>query len=222
MGPMSAKRLSGIDLSLYLVADVDFAAGRDLVRLVRESVRGGVTAVQLRAKGLGTRAFLELAIRMAAVLEGRSIPLIINDRVDIALACGAEGVHLGQDDMPADIARKLLGRSKIIGISVNTMKEARAAERLGADYVGLNPIYETTTKDTGLPAVGPAGVVRMHERIGIPIVAIGGIHIGNAAGVIEAGAAGVAVVSAILGAPDARKAAAELKKVLSADLPRWG
>ena len=158
MGPMSAKRPSGIDLSLYLVADVDFAAGRDLVRLVREAVRGGVTAVQLRAKGLGTREFLKLATRMAAVLKGRSIPLIINDRVDIALACGADGVHLGQDDMPADKARKLLGRSKIIGISVNTMKEARAAERLGADYLGLGPMYETTTKDTGLPAVGPAGI----------------------------------------------------------------
>jgi thiamine-phosphate pyrophosphorylase len=219
---MSAKRLSGIDLSLYLVADVDFAAGRDLVRLVRESVRGGVTAVQLRAKGLGTREFLKLAIRMADVLKGRSIPFIINDRVDIALACGAEGVHLGQDDMTADIARKLLGPMRIIGISVNTMKEARAAERLGADYLGLNPIYETTTKDTGLPALGPSGVVRMHERIGIPIIAIGGINIGNAADIMRSGAAGIAVVSAILGAPDARNAAAELKKVLSAYLPRRG
>lgn len=214
MGPMSAKRHRKIDYSLYFVADVDFAAGRDLVRLVRESVRGGVTAVQLRAKGLGTRAFLELAVRMTAALDGRSVPLIINDRVDIALACGADGVHLGQDDMPADTARKLLGPSKIIGISVNTLKEAGVAERLGADYLGLNPIYETTTKDTGLPAVGPAGIRRIRRSVGIPIVAIGGINAGNAAGVIEAGAAGIAVVSAILGAPDARKAAAELKKVL--------
>ncbi len=212
---MSAKRPSGIDLSLYLVADVDFAAGRDLVVLVREAVRGGVTAVQLRAKGLGTREFLKLAIRMADVLKGRSIPFIINDRVDIALACRADGVHLGQDDMPADKARELLGRSKIIGISVNTMKEARAAGRLGADYLGLGPVYETSTKDTGLPAVGPAGVVRMQERIGIPIIAIGGINMGNAAGIMRSGAAGIAVVSAILGAPDARQAAADLKKVLS-------
>ena len=204
MGPMSAKRTPEIDLSLYLVADVDYAPGRDVVALVAAAVRGGVTIVQLRAKGSETRGFLELATRMASALKRRSVPLIINDRVDIAMACGADGVHLGQDDMPLDAARKLLGEVKIIGVSVNTLKEAREAERLGADYVGLGPIYATTTKDTDLPVLGPEGIRRMREKIDIPIVAIGGINAGNAAAVMKAGAAGVAVVSAILGAADVR------------------
>jgi len=200
------------DLSLYLVVDVEFASGRDLAYLAGEAVLGGVTIVQLRAKGLKTSEFLDLATRMAAVLKERSVPLIINDRVDIAMACGADGVHLGQDDGPPDVARTLLGGSKIIGVSVNTLEEAHEAERLGADYIGLGPIYATTTKDTELPVLGPEELRRMRQKIGIPIIAIGGINAGNAAEVMKAGAAGIAVVSAILGAPDARKAASELKK----------
>ncbi len=213
MGNMIPKTVA--DFRLYLVADVEFAAGRDLAYLAEEAVRGGVTIVQLRAKGAETRELLGLATRMAAVLKERSVPLIINDRVDIVLACGADGVHLGQGDMPADQARELLGGSKIIGVSVNTLSEAREAARRGADYVGLGPIYATTTKDTDLPIVGPAGIRRMRESIDIPIIAIGGINTGNAAEAMKAGAAGVAVVSAILGAPNARSAAAELKARLT-------
>jgi len=210
MVDMSSRTVA--DLSLYLVADVEFASGRDLAYLAGEAVLGGVTIVQLRAKGLKTSEFLDLATRMAAVLKERSVPLIINDRVDIAMACGADGVHLGQDDGPPDVARTLLGGSKIIGVSVNTLEEAHEAERLGADYIGLGPIYATTTKDTELPVLGPEELRRMRQKIGIPIIAIGGINAGNAAEVMKAGAAGIAVVSAILGAPDARKAASELKK----------
>ncbi|HEX2695036.1 MAG TPA: thiamine phosphate synthase [Acidobacteriota bacterium] len=215
---MSAAK--SVDWTLYLVADVNYAMGRALVSVVEEAVRGGTTMIQLRAKGLETREFLELATRMASALKRRSIPLIINDRMDIALACRADGVHLGQDDMPPDMARKLLGKSRIIGVSVNTLKEAREAERLGADYVGLGPIYPTSTKDTDLPVLGPEGIRRIRKKIGIPIVAIGGINAGNAADVMKAGAAGVAVVSAILGSPDARKAAADLKARLSSRA--WG
>ena len=210
MVDMSSRTVA--DLSLYLVADLEFAAGRDLAYLAGEAVLGGVTIVQLRAKALETSEFLDLATRMAAALKKRSVPLIINDRVDIAMACGADGVHLGQDDMPIDKARRLLGRSMIIGISVNTLKEAREAERLGADYIGLGPVYATATKDTELPVLGLESIRRIQEKIGIPIIAIGGINAGNAAEVMKAGAAGIAVVSAILGAPDARKAASELKK----------
>jgi len=209
------RATKSVDWALYFVADANCAVGRDLVSLVKEAVRGGVTMVQIRAKGLETREFLELATRMASALKRRSVPLIINDRVDIAMACGADGVHLGQDDMPPDAARKLLGRVKIIGVSANTLKEAREAERLGADYVGLGPIFATTTKDTDLPVLGREGIRRIQEKIGIPIVAIGGINAGNAADVMKAGAAGVAVVSAILGAPDVRLAAAELKNYLT-------
>lgn len=209
---MDMSPRTAADLSLYLVADLEFAAGRDLAYLAGEAVLGGVTIVQLRAKALEISEFLDLATRMAAALKKRSVPLIINDRVDIAMACGADGVHLGQDDMPIDKARRLLGGSMIIGISVNTLKEAREAERLGADYIGLGPVYATATKDTELPVLGLESIRRIQEKIGIPIIAIGGINAGNAAEVMKAGATGIAVVSAILGAPDARKAASELKK----------
>jgi thiamine-phosphate pyrophosphorylase len=206
--------LKKIDWSLYLVADTEFAAGKDLVPLVREAVLGGVTVVQLRAKNLGTRDFLELALRMSAALKKKSVPLIINDRTDIALACGAEGVHLGQDDMPLPDARRLLGPDKVIGISVNTINEAAEAERLGADYLGLGPIYGTSTKQTVLPVLGPEGIQRVKRHIGIPIIAIGGINAANAGAVKKAGADGIAVVSAILSAKDARQATAELKNIL--------
>jgi len=204
--------LKKIDWSLYLVADTEFAAGKNLVHLVSEAVLGGVTIVQLRAKDLGTRDFLELALKVSEKLGKIGIPLLINDRVDIALACGAAGVHLGQDDMPLPDARRLLGPDKTIGISVNTLDEAAEAERLGADYLGLGPIYGTSTKQTVLPVLGPEGIQRLRRQIRIPIVAIGGINAGNAGAVIKAGADGIAVVSAILGARDARQAAAELLK----------
>jgi len=200
------------DYSLYLVADTEFTGGRDLVPMVLEAVLGGVSIVQLRAKNLGTREFLHLALRLSGLLHGLRVPLLINDRTDIALASGADGAHLGQDDLPADAARRLLGKSKIIGVSVNTIEEAREAERLGADYVGLGPVYATNTKDTDLPVLGPEGIGRMSRRIGIPIIAIAGINAANAADVMKAGAAGIAVVSAVLGAPDIRKAAADLKE----------
>ena len=210
IGKMSPMKK--IDWSLYLVADTEFAAGRDLVIPVSEAVHGGVTVVQLRAKDFGTRDFLELASRMNEQLRRSGIPLLINDRVDIVLACGAAGVHLGQDDMPLPDARRLLGPGKVIGISVNTLDEAAEAERLGADYVGLGPVYGTSTKQTVLPVLGPEGIQRIKRQIRIPIIAIGGINAANADAVKKAGAAGVAVVSAILGAADARQAAAELKK----------
>jgi len=206
--------LKKIDWSLYLVADTEFAAGRDLVRLVSEAVLGGVTVVQLRAKDLGTRDFLGLASRINEQLGKPGVPLLINDRADIVLACGAAGVHLGQDDMSLPDARRLLGPDKVIGISVNTLHEATEAERLGADYLGLGPIYRTSTKQTELPVLGPEGIQLVKRQIRIPVIAIGGINAANAGAVKKAGADGIAVVSAILSAKDARQAAAELKNTI--------
>jgi len=203
-----------IDYSLHLVADADFAGERDLAALVEAAVRGGFTVVQLRAKNLGGRAFVGLALEISRRLAGTCVPLLINDRVDIALACGAAGVHLGQDDMPVPTARRLLGPDAAIGVSVNTPEEAVSAEREGADYVGAGPAFATSTKETPLVVLGPAGLARIKRAVRIPVVAIGGISPGNAASLAAAGADGIAVVSAILGAPDARRAAAELKKVL--------
>lgn len=201
----------GIDYSLYLVADTEFAAGRDLPALVSSAVEGGATIVQLRAKGLPLRDFLELAAWISGRLDGTGVPLLVNDRVDVALACGAAGVHLGQEDMPVPAARKILGAGRIIGVSVNTEKEAREAEAQGADYIGLGPVFPTSTKETLLAVVGPEGVAQIKRALGIPVVAIGGITAANAPEIARAGADGIAVVSAILGAADARKAAAKLR-----------
>ena len=205
-----------LDYSLYLVADTDFAGGRDLPALVDAAVRGGVTVVQLRAKSLGGRDFAGLALEISRRLAGTGVPLLINDRVDIALACGAAGIHLGQDDMPVPAARRILGPNAAIGVSVNTPEEAALAEREGADYVGAGPAFATSTKETPLAVLGPAGIGRIKRAVGIPVVAIGGISAGNAASLAAAGADGIAVVSAILGAPDPARAAEELTRSFKA------
>jgi thiamine-phosphate pyrophosphorylase len=140
------------------------------------------------------------------------VPLIVNDRLDVALACGASGVHLGQGDLPVPAVRRILGPGGKIGVSVNTPGEARRAEREGADYVGAGPAFATATKETDLPVLGPEGIAGIRRAVGVPVVAIGGIGAANAAAMARAGADGIAVVSAILGAPDARQAAAELRK----------
>ena len=201
-----------VDYSLYLVADADFAPARDLPALVEAAVQGGVTVVQLRAKSLAGRDLIALGRGIAAALEGTGLPLLVNDRPDVALACGAAGVHLGQDDIPVPEARRILGPGATIGVSVNTPDEARRAEVQGADYVGAGPAFATATKETDLPVLGPEGIERIKSAVGIPVVAIGGIGAKNALSMARAGADGIAVVSAILGAPDAGRAAEELRK----------
>ncbi|HVP90364.1 MAG TPA: thiamine phosphate synthase [Terriglobales bacterium] len=209
-----------VDYSLYLVADADCAADRDLVPLVEATVRGGVTVVQLRAKSLLRADFVALARRLVSVLKRHRVPLIINDWAEIALSCGAAGLHLGQDDLPLAVARKVLADEMIIGISVNTPEEAREAERRGADYVGAGPVFATATKATDLPVLGPQGLRRIRESVLIPVVAIGGITGENARSVREAGADGIAVVSALLGADDPQEAARGLKRAMNLTIRR--
>jgi thiamine-phosphate pyrophosphorylase len=199
-----------IDYTLYLVADAGAAEGRDLPALVDAAVEGGVTVVQLRAKDLPKTDILALAGEISRRLRSREIPLLVNDHPDVAKACGAAGVHLGQDDMPVAFARRLLGREAVIGISVNTPDEARRAELEGADYVGAGPAFATSTKETALAVLGPQGIGQIRRATALPIVAIGGIAPANAPELARAGASGIAVVSAILGAPDPRRAAADL------------
>ncbi len=203
-----------IDFSLYFVADAGYAAGRDLVPIIGRAVAGGVTVVQLRGKDLPLHDFLDLAVRTAGILSQSGVPLLINDHVEVALACGAAGVHLGQEDMPLTQAKRLLGVGKITGLSVNSLAEALEAEKQGADYVGLGPAYATSTKTTDLPVLGAEGIRRIKSRLGIPVVAIGGITEANAGEVIAAGADGIAVVSAVLGAADAERAARNLKDAI--------
>jgi thiamine-phosphate pyrophosphorylase len=203
-----------IDYSLYLVTDRSLSKGRSNREIVEAAVAGGVTCVQLREKRCGTRQFIQEALALRPLLRDHHIPLIINDRLDVALAVEADGVHLGQSDMPIRIARKIGGSSLIIGISAESTDDALRAEQQGADYIGISPVFATPTKtDTAVP-LGLEGVHKIGGLVDIPLVGIGGINQDNAASVIAAGADGVAVVSAIVSAVDPTGAARTLKTLV--------
>lgn len=198
-------------LTLYLVTDRGMTGERPLDDVVNEAVAGGVTCVQLREKRSSTREFLREAERLVPVLDGTGVPLLINDRVDVALAVGADGVHLGQHDMPAATARALLGPDAIIGVSVETMADVDALQDADIDYVAVSPVFATPTKrDTAQPW-GLDGLARVRARTRHPLVAIGGLNRRNVADAVASGADGVAVVSAICAAPDPRRAAEHLR-----------
>ncbi len=201
-------------LRLYLVTDRGLAMGRDMLDIVREAVAGGVTMVQLREKDCPMRDFVALGRELVALLRPLGVPLIINDRVDVALACDADGVHIGQSDMPYDIARRLLGPDRIIGLSVESMDDIVAANALDVDYVGVSPVFATSTKtDTARP-FGLDGL-REAVRLSVhPTVAIGGMNARTAADVMACGTDGIAVVSAIVSAESPREAARELIDLL--------
>ena len=203
-----------VDWKLCLVADVEAAGGKSIISAIEQAIEGGVSLVQLRAKKLKNHEFFELGLKVRETTKKKSIPLIINDRVDIALSCNADGVHLGQEDLSVSHARKILGRKKLIGVSVNTKKEAEEAEERGADYLGVGPIYFTQTKKDIKAPLGAEGLREIRKRVRIPILAIGGINAGNAREIIEAGAAGIAVVSAILSAENIIKAARKLNEAI--------
>ena len=202
------------DFGLMLVTDRALSGGRAVEKIVESAVSGGVTIVQLREKEAATREFVALGRRVAEILRPRRIPLIINDRVDVALAVLADGVHLGATDMNAADARSILGPKAIIGLSVENEEQAVASDRLDVDYLGVSPIFATPTKTDTSAAWGIEGLWRLRPLVRKPLVAIGGINPGNAARVIEAGADGLAVVSAICAALDPEAAARELRAIL--------
>jgi thiamine-phosphate pyrophosphorylase len=201
-----------VDYSLYLVTDRALSLGRSNLEVIQAAVRGGVTLVQLREKEATTKEFYQEGLKIRAYLKTRDIPLIINDRIDMALALDAEGVHLGQEDMPIDAARKILGPQKIIGASVFTPEEAKIAEALGADYLGLSPIFVTETKPELTQHLGIKGIPLLKEAVRIPVVGIGSMSESNAYEAVKAGLDGVAVVSAICSREDPRAAAEAIKK----------
>lgn len=203
-----------LDYSLYLVTDRPLSRGRSTVEIVRAAVAGGVTCVQLREKACETREFLQEAEQLLPLLREHRIPLIINDRIDVALAIAADGVHLGQSDMPISMARKICGDSLIIGISAESTDDAVRAEKEGADYLGVSPVFATPTKKDTAPPLGLEGVAQIRELVDIPIVGIGGINHRNAQSVIQAGADGVAVVSAIVSADEPESAARRLRELI--------
>jgi len=195
---------------LYLVTDQRFLKGRSLEDMVMEAVKGGVSCVQLREKSASTRDFVDLAIALKKRLSPLGVPLIINDRMDVALAARADGVHIGQSDMPYELAREILGPGPVIGLSVESWEDVVRAQGLDVDYLGVSPVFATPTKnDTKVPW-GLDGLARIRKYSSHPLVAIGGIDRQNAGAVIRAGAHALAVVSAVCGAPDACMAAVEL------------
>lgn len=207
--------MSRIDLSLYLITDQRAAAGRDQVELVAAAIAGGVTVVQLRAKDASGADQVQLGRRLRDLTRATRTTLIVNDRVDLALALEADGVHLGQDDLPPSVARRLLG-GRIVGVSVGSPSEYGLVEREGADYIGTGPFAATASKDDAGTAIGAAGVAAVRRVAAEPMVAIGGIDLTNAAAAVVAGADGVAVIRAILGAPDPEAAARALRQSVDA------
>ncbi len=213
---MAAK--PAFDLTLYLVVGGDALGGRPLDEVVAAAVSGGVTLVQLREKTRTDAQIVELARALKNLLGPLDVPLIVNDRVEVAQAAGADGVHLGQDDLDAARARAILGLDKLIGVSAGTAVEAARVDKASADYVGIGSVYATPTKpDAGAP-IGVAGLGALAAALApLPAVAIGGIGAGNAAEVMASGAAdGIAVVSAICGAEDPEAAARALRREIEA------
>lgn len=196
-------------LRLHLVTDAVQCGERGLLAVVQSAVRGGVTCVQLREKSLDTRAFVERARALKALLSPLRIPLLVNDRVDVALAAGADGVHVGQSDMaPQDVRRLMPGA--LIGLSIESWQQMHEAERAPVDYYGISPVFATSSKADAAPALGLAGLQQLRRMTARPLVAIGGIQVGNVAAVMAAGADGVAVVSALCAADDPARAAQAL------------
>lgn len=204
------------DWSLCLVTDRRLSAPRSIEDVVRAALRGGVTAVQLREKECATRDFVELARALKAILRPAGVPLVVNDRVDVALVAGADGVHIGQSDMAYGDARRLLGPDAIVGLSVETLEQAERAASLDVDYLGVGPVFPTATKADAAPAWGIEGLAALRRASRHVLVAIGGINRENVAAVIQAGADGIAVVSAICSAPDPEQAARDLRVAINA------
>ncbi len=197
-------------LAVYVLTDDTVAKGRSVLGMVRAALAGGVTAVQLRSKARTARELVDVGCALAQACAEYGALFVINDRVDVALACGADGVHLGQDDLPCAAARGIGGPDLIIGVSAATEAEARAALMDGADYIGTGAVFATRTKsDAGAP-IGPEGLCRVVRAVPLPVVAIGGLHADNAGAALAVGAAGVATISAVMGAEDVTRAAARL------------
>lgn len=202
-----------IDYSLYLVTDRRNKTTEDFLKIIEEAIQGGVTVVQLREKNTSTKEFYQIAIKLKEITQKYKIPLIINDRIDIALAIDCEGVHLGQDDMPAEIARKILGKDKLIGVSAHNIEEAKKAVLDGADYIGSGAVFPTSTKNDASD-VPIEKLKDITNSINIPTVAIGGIKSENIKQLENTNISGISVVSAIMESENPAKASEKLKSIL--------
>lgn len=203
--------MNPVDLTLYLVTDSTYHTEESFLHTVEEACIGGATIVQLREKGGSSRDYLNQALKVKEITDRYHIPLIIDDRIDIALACDAAGVHVGQSDLPVSYARRLLGPDKIVGATAKTVPQALEAYEQGADYLGVGAMFPTTTKVVTI-LTAPATLTEIRHTVPIPVVAIGGLNRGNMDILKDTAADGIAVVSAIMKSEDPRSAAEELKK----------
>ena len=205
--------MNNIDLSLYLVTDKSDDVEKFL-RTIEEAIHGGVSVVQIREKTADTLDFYNLALKVKQITTKYNVPLIINDRVDVALAIDADGVHVGQSDMPCEVTRKLVGPDKIVGVSAATIEEAKKAEKDGADYIGTGAVFPTATKDDA-PKITKKDLKEIVESINIPVVAIGGITIDNAHELTDTGIKGLSVVSAIMSSDNPKKSSEKLLNIFN-------
>lgn len=205
--------MNKIDLSLYLVTDNSDDVEKFL-NTIEEAIKGGTTVVQIREKTADTLDFYNLALKVKEITTKYNVPLIINDRVDVALAIDADGVHVGQSDMPCEVTRKLIGDDKILGVSAATIDEAKKAQKDGADYIGTGAVFPTKTKDDA-PKVTKEELKDIVESIEIPVVAIGGITLENAHELKDTGIAGLSVVSAIMSSDNPKKSSEELLDIFN-------
>jgi thiamine-phosphate pyrophosphorylase len=200
-------------IQLYVIVDKKLCYPRKIEEVVLDAVEGGAQMIQFRDKESSDRSFLEDTKRIKKITDKRKIPFIINDRLDVALYLNCDGVHLGQKDLPYDFAREILGNKKIVGISAETLGQAKKAQRVGADYIGLGPVFHTTSKE--IEKVIEVEVVRRAcQQIDIPIFAIGGINKDNVSELVKVGCRRIAVISSVVCAPDSKKAAKEFLKEL--------
>ncbi|MFN2226536.1 MAG: thiamine phosphate synthase [Anaerolineae bacterium] len=208
--------MTEVDWALTVITDRRTAGSRSILEVVRAAIRGGATVVQLREKEATTRQMIELGRALHEITRAAGVPLIVNDRLDVALAIEAEGLHVGMDDMPVALARRLLGPGRLLGYSPDSVAAARQGEREGADYLGIGDVYGTGSKpDAGEP-VGLEGLAAAARAVSIPVVAIGGVTVDNTPAAIRAGAAGVAVISAVMGVSDPGAAARRLRQAVRA------
>jgi len=199
---------------LYLVTDKQSARGKDLLEVVESALQGGVTTVQVRDKDSGAFEIVTFCKAVKLMTDRFDAALIVDDRVDVAIAAGADGVHLGDQDIPPGLARSLMGRGAIIGATAASIEMAMEAEEQGADYIGVGPFKPTSTKPGHADPLGIEGLARIGSSVSIPWVAIGGITARDAEAIIRAGASGIAVASAICGAEDPKTAAEEIKRAI--------
>jgi len=194
------------DFGLYFITDSTLTR-KSVIEDAKSAVKAGVKIIQYREKNAPTRQMMQEALKIKEICKSNDVLFLVNDRLDIAIAVDADGVHIGQDDMPYDVARRLLGNNKIIGVTVHNSEEAIEAEKKGADYLGLSPIFPTSTKKNAGNACGPKMIVKVRAKASIPVVAIGGINDSNIDEVMRAGATNVAIISAIITKNDVTGAA---------------